>query len=199
MDGWNASSAPSHIYYFDIGNGQWAGEFRFRVVDWRALRREHSGLKNVGLSVAMHFTQRLTGPARLSSIVTAAPNEGAFGVADNLVTLSKWGLTLYWLKERYVLDADGTSVAVHAHERFGPLRGVFERRFDYPAEIHAGGMSSTYHMPLLGSAWKASYQVAPDLAHLSGTLVCTWALANEQAQRRASGTLLRDISEGGDT
>jgi hypothetical protein len=178
-----SAKAPSHVYYFVTGAGVWRGTFAFRVTSWRELRGRRIGLVNGSLVRAMHLTQRLIGKSRLDSIITAKPDEGAFGVAENVVKLSKLGLTLYLLRERYVLNRDGTRVTVEAVERFGPLPGVLTRSFTYPAEIRDGGEASTYHMPLLGDHWTATYHVGDGGRQLVGSLVCTWAAAAEDAWR----------------
>lgn len=177
------SAAPSHIYYFDVGAGSWQGEFTFRVTSWRRFRSARTGLRNRALVVAMALTQRLTGASRLDSTIVASPSAGAFGVADNVVRVSKFGVTLYLLKERYLLDPDGRGVTVEANEQFSPVPGILTRRFTYPAEIQPSGMGSTYHMPLLGSPWTATYQVGTDRQSLAGELVCDWAKATENARR----------------
>jgi hypothetical protein len=82
-----------------------------------------------------------------------------------------------------VLAPDGTGVTVVADERFGPVPGVMGRKFTYPAEIHPSGLGSTYHMPLLGSPWTATYTVGADRKSLAGELVCDWAQATESARR----------------
>ncbi|UQX04602.1 hypothetical protein [Streptomyces sp. RerS4] len=178
------SAAPSHIYYFDVGAGDWEGEFTFRVTSWRRLRNTRSiGLRNRALVVAMALTQRLTGASRLESTIVASPSAGAFGVADNVVRISKFGVTLYLLKERYLLDPDGRGVTVEANEQFSPVPGILTRKFSYPAAIHPSGLRSTYHMPLLGSPWTATYEVGTDRQSLAGELVCDWAKATENARR----------------
>jgi hypothetical protein len=177
------TKAPSHTYYFDIGAGVWLGRFTFDVTSWQRLMRSDIGKVNQLLVVMMHTVQLLTGAAKLDSTVVAKPDEGDFGQADNVVKLSKFGVTLYLLKETYVLDRDGSAVTVHAAERFGPVPRILSRSFTYPAEIRDEGMASTYHMPLLGAPWTATYQVAADRRHLSGELVCEWARATENASR----------------
>jgi hypothetical protein len=174
---------PSHIYYFEVGAGTWAGTFRFAVISWHALRQARVGIKNLLLVAAMTATQRLLGPSKLSSVVVARPDEGELGVVDNAVRLTKLRITLYDLHERYVLAADGTGVRVIAHERFGPIPKILTRTFEYPAEIRADGLGSTYYMPLLGSQWTAKYEVGHDRGTLAGTLTCTWAEAHEEAKR----------------
>lgn len=177
------SSPPSHIYCFDVGAGVWRGNFTFQVTSWPRLLRSDIGPVNRILVTAMHVGQLATGSCRLDSTIVAKPSAGEFGEAVNTVRLSRFGVTLYELNERYSLDADGRRVVVYAHERFGPLPGVLTRRFTYPAEIRDHGMGSTYHMPLLGAPWTATYDVADDRRALSGKLVCDWAEATEAAAR----------------
>jgi hypothetical protein len=186
-----ASPPPSHIYYFDVGAGSWVGTFDLKVTSWRRLLGARIGVKNTLLVAAMRTTQTLTGPSHLTSVVVPHPEEGPLGVVDNDVRLSRFGVELYSLQERYELDADGRSVWVVAHERFGPIPRTLSRAFAYPAEIRADGLGSTYHMPLLGSPWIATYEVGADRASLAGTLQCDWALAHEQARRQPGGQSTR--------
>lgn len=180
-------TAASHFYYFSVGAGTWTGEFRFRVTSWRNLLRARVGLKNLILVGAMHLTQLLTGASSLDSTIVPKPSEGTFGVAENTVALSKFGITLYFLRERYVLDPDGVHVTVEAAERFTPIPGILTRSFTYPAEIRDSGMASTYYMPLLGAEWTAAYQVRDSLKELNGELVCDWAVASERARKVSRG------------
>ena len=177
------SGAPSHIYYYSIGTGTWRGRFSFRIRSWIALWRGDARLVHKLLALAMVVSQRLLGESRLYSQIKPKPDEGPFGIAENTVKLSRLGVTLYLLRETYVLDPDGRRVTVKAWERFGPIPYILVRTFTYPAEIHADGMASTYHMPLLGTQWTATYQVSDDRERLSGVLRCEWAEAKETARR----------------
>ncbi len=176
--------APSHVYYFEVGTGVWRGKFTFRVTSWHQLMRSEIGLMNRLLVIAMHLGQLLTGASRLDSTIVAKPFEGVFGEAENTVRLSIFGATLYLLRERYLLDANGSGVTVYADERFGPVPRVLTRAFTYPAEIRDGGLASTYHMPLLEALWTATYQIGADRSSLSGKLTCDWAQATENAHRK---------------
>ena len=178
----------SHVYYFDIGAGVWRGAFTFHITSWRRLTQSRIGIKNQILAMAMHITQRSIGASRLDSTIVPKPEEGAFGVAENAVKISKLGVPLYVLRERYLLDGDGVRVTVDARERFGPLPYLLTRTFTYSAEIRDGGMGSTYHMPLLGSRWTATYQVGPDRGTLEGELKCDWARATERARLTGRAT-----------
>jgi hypothetical protein len=179
----HTTDVPSHVYYFSVGAGVWRGSFTFRITSWSVLLRADVGVKNGLLAFAMAVSQKLLGDAQLSSEIIPNPTQGTFGTADNTVKISQLGLTQYLLRERYILDPDGSRVRVEAQERFGPFPGLLTRTFTYPAEIHSGGMTSTYHIPLLGSPWTANYTVSEDRSQLSGELVCSWAKAREAAHR----------------
>jgi hypothetical protein len=173
-----ASPSDSQAYYFMIGKGTWRGGFSFRITSWRGFLGTKIGLKNHLLLLGMQASQ-LLGESRIDSSLWARPEEGVAGVAGNTVRISKLGLTLYLLKETYTLSADGSDVAVHAHERFGPLPFLLNNEKRHPAVIHVGGMSSTYYIPLLGADWIANYTVAADRGHIDGHLMCPWAEARE--------------------
>jgi hypothetical protein len=174
---------PSHLYYFEVGAGSWAGTFTFKVTSWSQLCRARIGIKNILLVAAMGATQKVAGPSRLTSVVVPHPDEGECGVVDNAVRLTSFLVTLYDLHERYILDIDGQRVKVIAREQFGPIPGIVSRTFQYPAEIRSDGLGSTYHMPLLGSPWVATYEVGADRKSLAGTLRCIWAEAHERATK----------------
>jgi hypothetical protein len=180
VTGHPARLADNQTYYFAIGQGVWRGRFTFRLTDRDALKRDPIGLKNRLLARGMRLVQMLFGDSRLDSEIWASPEEGDFGAARNVVRISRFRITLYLLKEQYTLNRDGKSVVVSARERFGPIPFLFRNTKEHPAEIHAGGMSSTYHMPLLGTAWTADYAVAPGRGEIEGVLRCHWAECDER-------------------
>ncbi len=173
----------SQAYYFCIGSGRWRGAFGFRITDRKAFRNAPLTLKERLLATAMALAHRLTGDARIDSDVWARPHEALAGVAGNTIRISRFGITLYLLRERYTLDDDGTTVAVHCHERFGPIPFLLRNEKRYAAAIHAGGMRATYHMPLLGAEWIADYTVHADRMHIDGVLTCDWARATETIRK----------------
>ncbi|MBB4980844.1 MULTISPECIES: hypothetical protein [Streptomyces] len=177
------TSAPNHVYYFDIGTGTWHGKATFRVTSWRRLMRSRIGLPNKLLATAMHTIELLTGAPRQESTIVAKPDEGEFGQADNVVKISKFGVTLYLLEEQYVLDSNGTGVTVHGKERLGPVPGLLTRTFIYTAEIRDEGMAATYHMPLLATPWTGNYQVAADRQSIFAELLCDWGRVTEETRR----------------
>jgi hypothetical protein len=176
-----AASAPldNQTYYAEIGRGQWRGAFSFRISDRAAFDRAPLSAKERLLARGMELTHRLTGDSRIDSTVWARLEEGAAGVAGNTVRISRFGVTLYLLKETYTLDPGGHDVAVHAHERFGPIPFLLRHEKRHPATIHADGMSSTYYIPLLGADWIANYTVHADRTRIDGLLTCPWAEATE--------------------
>jgi hypothetical protein len=172
--------ADNQVYYFEVGQGTWRGTFAFRVTSWAGFRRDRIGLVNRFLAVSMALFQKLLPKATIDSRIQSDPAEG---VARNEVRIHRLGLTLYLLNEEYTLNADGSDVAVHARERFGPIPFLFRNEKRHPAVIHAGGLSSTYSMPLLGTAWTADYTVREDRRHIGGLLRCAWAEAIESMDK----------------
>jgi hypothetical protein len=167
--------SDSQVYYFEIGHGVWRGEFDFRITDHAAFKRAALTFKERLLLRGM----QLMTPGRIDSKLWDDPARDAAGVAGNTVRISKFGVTVYLLKETYTLDPNGSDVAVHAHERFGPIPFLFRNEKRHPAVIHADGMSSTYYIPLLGADWVAKYTVHPDRRHIDGVLTCDFAEAHE--------------------
>jgi hypothetical protein len=177
------STLDSQVYYFVIGAGDWAGDFRLRITDWRKLRRASIGLKNLFLVTSMHLILRLLGTARMISTVTALPDQGPAGEATNLVRISKLGFTLYLLWERYKLHPDGTNVTVVSNERFGPVPFLFRETKEAPARIKGRGMGAIYEIPLLGDNWIGDYTVRSDRNHIDAQLECPWSLVEERMIR----------------
>jgi hypothetical protein len=175
----------SQIYYFRVGRGSWRGAFGFRITDRAAFRAAQLTLKERLLARGMALVHRLTGNARIDSDVWARPEDGVAGVAGNTVRISRFGITLYLLRETYTLDENGSDVAVHAHERFGPIPFLLRNEKRHPAAIHAQGMSSTYYIPLLGADWIADYTVHADRRHIDGLLTCPWGRATETIHKLA--------------
>ena len=169
----------NQTYYFVIGHGHWEGSFSFRITSQEKFRQASLGLKNRLLLLGMRLVYRLFGKSRIDSKLWADPDRGVAGVAGNTVRISRFGLTLYLLKETYTLAENGSDVAVHAHERFGPVPFLLTNEKRHPAVIHANAMSSTYFIPLLGTDWVANYTVHPDRTHIDGHLTCAFAEAEE--------------------
>ena len=135
----------------------------------------------------MAFFTRIAGRATIDSQIWPHPHEGAFGTARNHVRIHRLGLTLYLLDEVYKLDPDGRSVAVDAHERFGPIPFLFLNHKQHPAEINSDGLGSAYYFPLLGSQWVGRYTVTGGRRHIDGHLTCDWGEALESMDKLADG------------
>jgi hypothetical protein len=172
--------ADNHTYYFAIGEGVWRGHFSFRLTDRDALKRSRIGLKNRLLVAGLSLTQRLFGDSRIDSEIVASPDEGDFGVARNVVRISRFRITLYLVRESYTLDRDGRGVTVNSKDRFGPIPFLFRGSNRYPAEIHTGGLTSTYYMPLLATDWTAKYEISPDRRNIAGVLRCAFCECTER-------------------
>jgi hypothetical protein len=172
----------NQTYYFTIGKGRWRGTFNFVITDSEAFESASVGFKN---RILLRGMQLMT-PAKIDSRIWADEDERPAGVAGNTVRISKFGVTLYLLKETYTLDAHGSDVAVRAHERFGPIPFLLRNEKRHPAVIHADGMSSTYYIPLLGADWVATYTVQRDRKHIDGVLTCAFAEARETIHKLGS-------------
>ena len=177
-------ATDNEIYYFEIGKGEWTGTFWFGITDWSQFWKARISLKNRFLTLAMTLVIKVFGRAVFHSRIAVFPDLGAAGIASNSIRLSRFGITLFISNEDYALDPDGSSVAVKAKERFGPIPFLFREYVEYPATIHEGGMSSTYYLPLLDSQWIAKYTVRSDRNHLDGALECGWGRAEEVMDRR---------------
>jgi hypothetical protein len=177
------SIASNRRYYLELGQGRWTGKFSFHMTDWRGFWKDHLGLVNRLLGLMMATWQAVFGDSKIDSNLVGHPDEDR---AANLVRIHRFGITLYLLQEQYLLHKDGRNVTVVSYERFGPIPFLFGDHKNHPAEIHDSGTSSTYYMPLLGTAWMGHYQIADDKNHVNARLVCPWAYSEEIISRVAS-------------
>ena len=97
--------------------------------------------------------------------------------------ISRLGLTLYLLREGYILSSDGMRVYVRSTERFGPLPFLFNREKAHPAHVLDLGRRAKYFIPLLGADWIGEYQVLQEGNHIESLLTCEWAEARESIDR----------------
>jgi hypothetical protein len=177
------NESPNHIYYFKIGAGRWAGTFDFSITEWPKFRTATLGFTNRLLALAMNWAIRYFGNAKIASHIIGHPKEGQNGIAQNLVIIRIWGIVLYRLQERYILNLNGRDVWVESHERFGPIPFLFNNKKQHPAEILDNGMRSVYYIPLLGAQWIGRYVVQEDCNHIHATLTCDWAVGHEVIHR----------------
>lgn len=189
----NPSDSPkeraNYMYYFEVGiggqngKGEWKGHFYFKVTDWEKFWHDPIGFKNHFLTIGMFIIMRLFGKGRIYSKLLGFPDQGDAGVVTNLVHITKFGLTLYLLREEYILNPDGRQVHVRSSERFGPIPFLFDSAKEHPAEILDSGMLSVYYMPLLGTNWIARYTVREDRNHIDSLMTCHWGEAEEVIDR----------------
>ena len=104
-------------------------------------------------------------------------------VVGNEVRITKLGITLYLLNERYLLHGDCRQVTVQSHERFGPVPFLFNVSKEHPAEILDEGRRALYYIPLLGADWVGDYRVSDDHNHIRSVLTCPWGEAVEDIER----------------
>ncbi|MGH9723159.1 MAG: hypothetical protein ACRD8O_23350 [Bryobacteraceae bacterium] len=171
------------VYYFEIGLGIWRGEFRFQITSWRKFLHSGIGLKNSALAFGMYAIGKLLGSAGIFSRLEGFPNEGEAGAVSNEVRITRLGITLYLLQEKYLLHPDGRQVRVISNERFGPIPFLFNVSKDHPAEILESGMLAIYYIPLLGAEWVGRYTVQPDRNHIDAALTSPWGEAREVIHR----------------
>jgi hypothetical protein len=131
----------------------------------------------------MVFIMKLLGSAQITSRLEGFQDEGAAGIVTNEVRITKLGVTLYLLREKYILQPDCRQVLVQSKERFGPFPFLFNVSKEHPAEILDAGMRSIYYMPLLGTDWIGRYVVRQDRNHIDAVLICNWAEAKEVINR----------------
>lgn len=175
----------NEIYYYEVGKGEWTGEFWFGVTNWSEFWKSKIRFSNRFLILAMALTIKLLKRGYIHSRISAFPDAGAAGIASNSYLVYRLGLTLFLSNEDYILDPNGSNVVVKAKERFGPIPFLFHDYVEYPATIHEGGMSSTYYLPMLDSRWVAQYQVREDRNQVFGVLECNWGRAEEIMNRKA--------------
>ncbi|HEX3233948.1 MAG TPA: DUF5995 family protein [Gemmatimonadales bacterium] len=179
---WPARLLPNQTYY-STGVGNWTGSFTFRVTGWPRFWSARLGFQNRVLVIGMALLMGLLRRARITSTIVGYPDQNEAGVATNLVRISAFGMTLYLLREEYILSPDGTQVCVRSSERFGPVRFLFNREKAHPAEVREGGERATYFIPLLGASWIGEYEVLQNGHHIQSLLTCEWAEARESIDR----------------
>lgn len=182
-----ADGEPANVvYYCQIGLGDWAGRFDYAMTSWPRFWADRIGLRNRLLAVGLAAFFGLARWAPITSRLEAASCAPDPVVVANLVRISKFGITLYLLRERYHLASNGKDVRVEAHERFGPVPFLLNHRKVHPAEILDSGTRAIYYIPLLGAPWTATYTVSAGGRHIDSTLTCAWAVGHERIDKLAS-------------
>lgn len=175
--------AANRNYYFHIGAGNWSGSFTFRLTSLNAFFHDHLSFKNRFLVIGMTLLMTLLRRARIDSVLRTFPDQGANGIAFNLVRISACGVTLYLLRETYTMLADGSGVFVQSNQRFGPFPFLLNSKMRYRAKVDEPGTHTVYYLPLLGTNWIGDYTVSEDEHGLSSVLTCSWGHAEEHVRK----------------
>ncbi len=174
----------NQIYYFEVGKGQWNGRYSFAIKDWKGFRKSKMVFKYKCLVIMINLINKIFGHSKIKSMITATSAMEKTGVANNDYRVSKFGITLFYSNEDYILNINGTDVIVKPKERFGPIPFLFKEDDEYTAKIHSFGMSSTYFIKLLGDNWIGNYTVAKDKKHVKGILNNGWAIVEEVMHKK---------------
>lgn len=171
----------NQVYYYDVGEGRWAGRFEFRITDWGAFGAAGLGPRDRLLAVALDLAGRLPGQADMQAEILCDPDEGD-GVARVEVSVRRFGLEIYRLRGHYALDPDGHGVDIHIQHRYGPA-GLpwFSKRAS--ARIEDGGYTGRYFMRLLGQPFEGVYRVKGDMTHLAAEYRSEWSVCAEVMDR----------------
>jgi hypothetical protein len=176
-----AQKSCDNVSYYQNGLGMWQGAFTFRVTSWKLLWLSGIGSINWFLVLSMASVTWLFGKARIFSQLTPSPDGS--GVVGNEVRITKIGITLYLLREKYELNPDCRQVHVRSKERFGPVPFLFNVVKEHPAEVLDNGLRAVYFIPLLGTEWVGDYRVSMDKNEIRSVLTCRWGEAKEEITR----------------
>ena len=176
-------SLDSHVYYFDIGEGRWAGSFGFSIEDRAKFRTARLAPWDRVLAHALGVVQRLPGEAEMRAEILCDPEEGEAGVARVEVSVKRFGLEIYQLRGHYGLRANGADVAIEIEERFGPV-GMPWRTKRATAKITEAGLRATYTMPILGEDFVGVYDLDADRTFLDAKYHSAWGLSSETMRRQ---------------
>ncbi|MEO1052992.1 MAG: DUF5995 family protein [Bacteroidota bacterium] len=168
------------VYYFEVGNGTWVGDFSFKITDWKAFWQTKTGFVNRAFTLLLVAALKVFKHFKIHSVLQCYPDFSVNGIATNRIRIRKWGITFYLLEEHYVLHENGSGVYVHSKERLGPIPFLFKSRKRHPAKVHSYGLGATYtKMPILGVEWTGEYAVLEDRKSIDATLTCPYATAKE--------------------
>lgn len=175
---------PNQVYYYEVGEGRWDGEFHFRVTKWREFLAAKLGAQNRLLALILAGVEHLPGDAIMRGEIACDPNEGEHGVARVDVSVERFGFEIYRLRGHYALDPNGVGVDIRIYQRFGPYGSPFENEKDATAEIRNDGYLGVYFMPILGDRWVGEYTLNPNHRRLEAEYTCPWGVTIEQMDRK---------------
>ncbi len=173
----------NQVYYYEVGEGRWNGEFHFYVTEWREFMRAKLGAKNRMLALMLAGVEKLPGKAIMHGEIACDPNEGAYGVARVDVSVERFGFEIYRLRGHYALDPDGVGVDIRIYQRFGPYGSPLENEKDATAKIEKEGYLGKYFMEILGDDWVGAYTLNPNHERLDAEYTCPWGVTTETMNR----------------
>jgi hypothetical protein len=173
----------NQVYYFDIAEGRWRGEFSFRIERWREFVSAPISLIDRTLALLLHVNGMLPGRTAMEGEILGAPDEGSCGVARVEVSVTRFGLEIFRLSGHYALERDGTGVDIAVLERFGPpgfpVRGPDRRT----AVIDREGYRAKYTITSLGASWEGVYDLSSARDRLDAEYRSAWGTIGEKMDR----------------
>lgn len=187
----------NQVYYFDIAEGLWRGEFGFRISDFRKWWKTPASVIDRTLALMLHANDLFPGQTTMHGEILGAPDEGDAGVARVEVSVRRFGLEIFWLEGHYALDSDGASVAINVHQRYGPPGFPVLRAEPRSATIDRGGYRAHYRIRTLGDDWVGVYDLDEARRQLGAKYACPWGELREN-MRRVGRTVPADPLERAD-
>jgi hypothetical protein len=173
----------NRVYYFDIAEGRWQGEFSFRIERWKEFISAPISLVDRTLALLLHVNGLIPGKTGMEGEILGAPDEGESGVARVEVSVTRFGFEIFRLSGHYALERDGEGVDIAVMERYGPpllpVRGPLRR----DATIDRGGYRATYRIETLGASWEGVYDLNPDRDRLDAEYRSGWGTIGERMDR----------------
>jgi hypothetical protein len=174
----------NQVYYFDIAEGRWRGEFSFRIERWREFLGAPISLIDRTLALILHANGLLPGTTRMEGEILGAPDEGDYGVARVEVSVTRFGFEIFRLSGHYALEKNGSGVDIAVLERYGPPgilppRGPLRR----DASIDNDGYRARYRIETLGATWEGVYDLTPERDRLDAEYRSGWGTIEERLDR----------------
>ena len=87
--------AGNTIYYFEVGEGRWSGDFDFRITDFGRFFAAPLGVVNHALGLVLHAASRLPGAASMHGHIHGDAELGEAGVVWVDVCVRRFGMEVY--------------------------------------------------------------------------------------------------------
>ncbi len=173
----------NQVYYFDIAEGRWQGEFSFKIDRWKEFITAPISLIDRTLALILHLNGLIPGKTQMTGEILGAPEEGDAGVARVEVSVSRFGVEIFRLSGHYALAKDGTGVDIAVLERYGPpgfpARGPQRR----DAIIDQHGYRAKYRITTLGAQWEGVYELDDTRTRLDAEYRSPWGSIGEHMAR----------------